>query len=87
MRVIRTLSESNSGEQREEEKRKLQIQFRQTDQNVDQMVMRRQKELTKILQVKKNNNKDTQTGKTNTPSFLDPRARVQPAERGAGAHL
>ncbi len=51
MRVIRTLSESDSGSQREDQKRQLQAQFRETDQAVDQLVLKKQKELTKVLQI------------------------------------
>ena len=51
MRVIQTLSESDSGEQREEEKRKLEHQFRQSDQRLDQLVLKNQKDLTQVMQV------------------------------------
>lgn len=51
MRIIRTLSESDSGEQREEQKRRLQNQFRESDQLVDQLVFQKQKELSKVMQV------------------------------------
>ena len=48
MRVIRTLSEiSDSGEQREEEKRVLEKQFRESDQKLDSLVLQHQKDLTK----------------------------------------
>lgn len=50
MRVIRTLSNSDSGEEREEEKRKLELQFRESDQKIDTLVMQRQKEMTQVLQ-------------------------------------
>ena len=51
MRIIRTLSESDSGEQREEQKRLLQNQFRESDQIIDQLVFKKQKELSKVMQV------------------------------------
>ena len=51
MRVIRTLSESDSGVQREEQKRQLQAQFRETDAALDGLVLKKQKELTKVLQI------------------------------------
>ena len=51
MRVIRTLSESDSGSQREEQKRQLQTQFRETDATLDSLVLKKQKELTKVLQI------------------------------------
>jgi exocyst complex component 4 len=52
MRVIRTLSEiTDSGEQREEEKRELERRFRESDQNLDSLVLQHQKELTKTMQV------------------------------------
>ena len=52
MRVIRTLSEiSDSGEQREEEKRELEKQFRQSDQKLDSLVLQHQKDLTKTMQL------------------------------------
>ena len=52
MRVIRTLSEiSDSGEQREEEKRVLEKQFRESDQKLDSLVLQHQKDLTKTMQL------------------------------------
>ena len=52
MRVIRTLSEiTDSGEEREEEKRELERQFRQSDQKLDSLVLKHQKDLTKTMQV------------------------------------
>ena len=50
MRVIRTLSVSDSGEEREDEKLKLEQQFRESDQKLDHMVLQRQKELTQVMQ-------------------------------------
>ena len=49
--MLRTLSESDSGQQREEQKKKLQLQWRQSDTKVDQLVFRRQKELSKVMQL------------------------------------
>ena len=52
MRVIRTLSEiTDSGEQREEEKKELERQFRQSDQKLDSLVLQHQKDLTKTMQL------------------------------------
>ena len=52
MRVIRTLSEiTDSGELREEEKRELERQFRQSDQRLDSLVLQHQKDLTKTMQL------------------------------------
>ena len=52
MRVIQTLSEiSDSGEQREEEKRLLEKQFRDSDQKLDSLVLKHQKDLTKTMQL------------------------------------
>ena len=50
MRVIRTLSETGSGEEREEEKRKLEHQFRESDSKVDTLVLQKQRELTTVMQ-------------------------------------
>ena len=50
MRVIRTLSVSDSGEEREEEKMKLEQQFRESDQKLDNLVLQRQREMTKVMQ-------------------------------------
>ena len=52
MRIIRTLSESDSGQQREEQKRRLQLQWKESDAIVDQLVLRKQKEITKVMQVR-----------------------------------
>ena len=51
MRVIETLSESDSGEQREAEKQKLEEQFRQSDQRLDGLVAKHQKDLIQTMQV------------------------------------
>lgn len=50
MRVIRTLSDSDSGEERESEKIILEQQFRDSDQKLDNLVLQRQKELTQVMQ-------------------------------------
>lgn len=50
MRVIQTLSVSDSGDEREEEKMKLEQQFRESDEKLDRMILQRQKELTKVMQ-------------------------------------
>jgi exocyst complex component 4 len=50
MRIIRTLSISDSGEEREEEKVKLEVQFRESDQKLDGMVLQRQREMTQVMQ-------------------------------------
>ncbi len=52
MRIIRTLSESDSGHQREEQKRRLQLQWKESDGNVDQLVFRKQKDLSRVMQVR-----------------------------------
>ena len=51
MRVIQTLSESDSGEQREAEKQKLEQQFRQSDQRLDGLVLKHQKDLTQVMHI------------------------------------
>ena len=51
MRIIKTLSEQDSGEQREAEKQKLEEQFRQSDQRLDGLVSKHQKDLTQVMQV------------------------------------
>ena len=50
MRVIKTLSVSDSEKEREDEKMKLEEQFRKSDQKLDNMVLQRQKEMTKVMQ-------------------------------------
>ena len=50
MRVIQTLSRSDSGEEREEEKTKLEQKFRESDIKLDHLVLQRQKELTQVMQ-------------------------------------
>ncbi len=49
MRILRTLTESDSGQQREEQKRRLQVQWKESDTAVDALVLRRQKELTRVM--------------------------------------
>lgn len=51
MRVIRTLSESDSGEQREEEKLKLKQQFEQSDKHLHALVQSNQKDLTQVREI------------------------------------
>ena len=65
MRVIETLSESDSGEQREAEKQKLEEQFYQSDQRLDKLVSKHQKDLTQVMQVyaKVNNRLSVSRGK------------------------
>ncbi len=50
MRIIRTLSESDSGDEREKERRELEAQYKDSDQKLDDHVLRRQKELTQVMQ-------------------------------------
>ncbi len=51
MRIIRTLSESDSGQQREEQKRRLQHQFRDSDATINKLVQRKQKDLSRVMQM------------------------------------
>ncbi len=50
MRVISTLSQSDSGEEREHEKVTLEKQFGDSDQKLGTMVLQRQRELTQVMQ-------------------------------------
>ena len=50
MRVIRTLRDTDEQTEREDEKQKLEMQYRESDQKLDSMVLQRQKELTQVMQ-------------------------------------
>ena len=50
MRVIRTLRDTDEQTEREDEKQKLEHQYRESDQKLDSMVLQRQKELTQVMQ-------------------------------------
>ena len=50
MRVIRTLRDTDEQTEREDEKQKLEQQYRESDQKLDSMVLQRQKELTQVMQ-------------------------------------
>ena len=50
MRVIQTLRHSEDTQEREEEKTKLEQQYRNSDQKLDHLVLQRQKEMTQVMQ-------------------------------------
>merc|ERR1712223_212153 len=50
MRVIRTLRDTDEQTEREDEKQKLEQQYRESDQKLDSLVLQRQKELTQVMQ-------------------------------------
>lgn len=50
MSVIRTLHETDTGQEREEQKRKLEAEFRDCDGRLDQLVARRQGDLSTVMQ-------------------------------------
>ena len=47
--VIRTLHETDTGQEREEEKRKLEAEFKQCDHALDKMVASHQGELSSVM--------------------------------------
>ena len=49
MSVIRTLHETDTGQEREEEKRKLEAEFKQCDHALDKMVASHQGELSSVM--------------------------------------
>ena len=49
MSVIRTLHETDTGQEREEEKRKLETEFKQCDTRLDRMVAEHQGELSAVM--------------------------------------
>ena len=49
MSVIRTLHETDTGQEREEEKRKLEAEFKQCDHALDKMVACHQGELSSVM--------------------------------------
>ena len=49
MSVIRTLHETDTGQEREEEKRKLEAEFKQCDTTLDKMVASHQGELSSVM--------------------------------------
>ena len=49
MSVIRTLHETDTGQEREEEKRKLEAEFKQCDTRLDRMVAEHQGELSAVM--------------------------------------
>ena len=49
MSVIRTLHETDTGQEREEEKRKLETEFKQCDTRLDKMVAEHQGELSAVM--------------------------------------
>lgn len=51
MNVIRTLSTSESNEQRDEEKAKLEKDYKKSDQQLDELISLYDKELTQVMQV------------------------------------
>ena len=72
MRVILTLSEkTDSGEQREEEKRELERQFQQSDQKLDSLVLQHQKDLTKVMQLYAKVNNRLTTSRTRVKAIKE----------------
>lgn len=51
MSVIRTLSASESNEQREREKAKLEKEFKRSDQRLDELISLHHNDLTQVMQV------------------------------------
>jgi hypothetical protein len=51
MSVIRTLSASESNEQRDREKAKLEKEFKRSDQKLDELISLRDQDLTQVMQV------------------------------------
>lgn len=51
MSVIRTLSSSESNEEREKEKAKLEREYKRTDQQLNELVSHHNKDLTQVMQV------------------------------------
>ncbi|XP_025829668.1 exocyst complex component 4 isoform X3 [Agrilus planipennis] len=51
MSVIRTLSASETNEQREKEKAKLEAEYKQSDKRLDELVSRHEGDLTKVMQL------------------------------------
>ncbi|XP_023334923.1 exocyst complex component 4 [Eurytemora carolleeae] len=49
MSVIRTLHETDTGQEREEEKKKLELQFKESDTRLDSMVGERQADLAAVM--------------------------------------
>ena len=86
MRMIRTLSESDSGQQREEEKKKLVTQWRESDATIDALVLKKQKEISKVMQVGGFHFFICLFQRKVGKSFLDVRPRFQPADPCPRSH-
>jgi hypothetical protein len=52
MSVIRTLSASESNEQRDREKAKLEKEFKRSDQKLDELISLHDQDLTHVMQVR-----------------------------------
>lgn len=52
MSVIRTLSASESNEQRDREKAKLEKEFKRSDQKLDELISLHDQDLTQVMQVR-----------------------------------
>jgi exocyst complex component 4 len=52
MSVIRTLSASESNEQRDREKAKLEKEFKRSDQKLDELISLHDRDLTQVMQVR-----------------------------------
>ena len=50
MSVIRTLHETDTGQEREEQKRNLEAQFKSCDSKLDKLVCQNQSELSNVMQ-------------------------------------
>lgn len=51
MSVIRTLSASESNEQRDREKAKLEKEYKRSDQRLDELISHHHNDLTQVMQV------------------------------------
>ena len=54
MSVIRTLSASETNEQREKERAKLEKEYKKSDAKLDELVEQHAQEIMEVMQVKKN---------------------------------
>ena len=50
MSVIRTLHETNTGQEREEQKKKMELEFKQCNTRLDQLVAYHQRDLSSVMQ-------------------------------------
>lgn len=48
MSVIRALSASETNEQRDQEKAKLEVEYKQSNQKIDELILRHENDLTQV---------------------------------------